>query len=240
VNAPKPSRIGVREVLLTGLAEALAAWTGRFEWLVEIEDHGRDEELVDQIDLSRTVGWFTCFYPLALRHPAAGSPLDAAREIAAAVQAMSRRRATYGLLRYLTREPGVPDALRGQPAPEVRFNYLGTFDTLLHAGSLFGPCPESAGPWRARAGLRTHPIEIEGAIIERRLRLQVKYSANLHHVETIEALARHVIGLAKRLAERWNAPRPDAAQAADLELASLKEGELRTIVDELRAATAEP
>ncbi len=58
-------------MLLTALACAVAQWRrrhGRGEHstvLVEVEGHGR-EEIIDGVDLSRTVGWFTSLFPVCL------------------------------------------------------------------------------------------------------------------------------------------------------------------------------
>ena len=48
-----------------------AEWTGRDQVLVALEGHGR-EELLDGVDLSRTVGWFTAEFPVALDVAVAG------------------------------------------------------------------------------------------------------------------------------------------------------------------------
>ena len=53
-------------MLLSALGRALAEWTGRDGVLVALEGHGR-EEILDGVDLSRTVGWFTTQFPVALR-----------------------------------------------------------------------------------------------------------------------------------------------------------------------------
>src|SRR5262249_61269339 len=56
---------------LTGLALALAQWCRRrgrgagAGVVVDVEGHGR-EEVWSDIDLSRTVGWFTSLYPVRL------------------------------------------------------------------------------------------------------------------------------------------------------------------------------
>ena len=69
---------GINEVLLTGLALAVADWCrrhgrsggDRHAVLVDVEGHGREEfgreEIAADLDLSRTVGWFTSLYPVRL------------------------------------------------------------------------------------------------------------------------------------------------------------------------------
>src|SRR5262249_16422912 len=62
-QAPRAYRTQVNDLLLAALAQAFAAWTGSPRLLVELEGHGR-EELFADLDLSRTVGWFTSIYPV--------------------------------------------------------------------------------------------------------------------------------------------------------------------------------
>jgi hypothetical protein len=58
-------------VLLTGLAIAIADWARRRERgtnhavLLELEGHGR-EDIFGDVDLARTVGWFTSLFPVRL------------------------------------------------------------------------------------------------------------------------------------------------------------------------------
>ncbi|MYW16929.1 hypothetical protein GT039_15355, partial [Streptomyces sp. SID2955] len=56
--APTAYRTRVNDVLLAALALALARWTGDDRVRLDLEGHGR-EDLLDGVDLSRTVGWFT-------------------------------------------------------------------------------------------------------------------------------------------------------------------------------------
>ncbi|MGH8878080.1 MAG: amino acid adenylation domain-containing protein, partial [Stackebrandtia sp.] len=80
-TVPAAFYAGVNDVLLAGLGLAVAHWRrGRGEAepsvLVTLEGHGREEELVEGADLSRTVGWFTSQHPARL--DAGGLDLDEA------------------------------------------------------------------------------------------------------------------------------------------------------------------
>ncbi|MGJ3561982.1 condensation domain-containing protein [Streptomyces sp. INA 01156] len=66
--APTAYRTRVNDVLLAALALALARWTGREEVRLDLEGHGR-EDVLDDVDLSRTVGWFTTVHPSPSRCP---------------------------------------------------------------------------------------------------------------------------------------------------------------------------
>ncbi|MDG9706604.1 condensation domain-containing protein, partial [Streptomyces sp. DH37] len=61
-TVPGVYRTRIDDVLLTALGRVLAEWTGRRTVAVGREGHGRADQLCDDIDLSRTVGWFTSLF----------------------------------------------------------------------------------------------------------------------------------------------------------------------------------
>ncbi|NLE78061.1 MAG: non-ribosomal peptide synthase/polyketide synthase, partial [Rhodococcus sp.] len=120
----------VNDILLTALAGAMRRWRGADgPLLVDLEGHGREEELgrapgAPGIDLSRTVGWFTTVFPVAL--DAGSGELTSPSDFGGAVKRVKEqlRRIPnagfgYGALRYLA---GRDDLA---VAPQVLFNYLG-------------------------------------------------------------------------------------------------------------------
>ncbi|MBX5489004.1 MAG: amino acid adenylation domain-containing protein, partial [Mycolicibacterium hassiacum] len=130
-EVPAAFRAGVQDILLIAFGLALAEFTGATAETpvgIDVEGHGRSEDLADDVDLSRTVGWFTAKYPVALR--AGGEPWSHIAAGGSALEAFVKNakeqlRAlpdglTYGLVRYLNREAGLD-----QPDPTVMFNYLG-------------------------------------------------------------------------------------------------------------------
>ncbi|WP_461112433.1 condensation domain-containing protein, partial [Streptomyces chlorus] len=141
---------GLDDVLLAGLALALSRWASRSGdgdgWVLDLEGHGRDEELLPGADLSRTVGWFTSMYPVRVdagpavwNEVVAGGPVVGAaiKRVKEQLRATPDRGAGYGMLRYLN--PETAATLRGCPAPQIGFNYLGRFTAV--AGE------ESGGDW---------------------------------------------------------------------------------------------
>nr|WP_157357341.1 non-ribosomal peptide synthase/polyketide synthase [Amycolatopsis nigrescens] len=130
----------VNDVLLTALALAVADWrrrrlgTGGNAVLVDLEGHGREEELAGNADLSRTVGWFTSVIPVCLDPgaidlddalaggPAAGEALRRVREHLAGLPSAG---VGYGLLRHLNPRTGARLAALG--SPKIEFNYMGRF-----------------------------------------------------------------------------------------------------------------
>ncbi|MET9832063.1 amino acid adenylation domain-containing protein [Streptomyces sp. NPDC006385] len=135
---PAKFHAGVNDVLLTGLAVALARWRrdlGQDQTFahIELEGHGREGHFVAgsagfEPQLSRTVGWFTTLFPVTV-DPGAATDFTAPEYLTAALKAVKEDLArvpdngvSYGALRHLTHTEF--DA----SAPQVLFNYLGRFD----------------------------------------------------------------------------------------------------------------
>ncbi|MEJ8655376.1 amino acid adenylation domain-containing protein [Streptomyces sp. MS1.AVA.4] len=131
----------VNDVLLTGLALAVADWRRRHDGgsgtavLVDLEGHGREEELAgDDADLSRTVGWFTSVFPVRLDPGpvdlpgalAGGDAVDEAlRRVREHLGSLPANGAGYGMLRHLN--PRTGPVLAELAVPQIEFNYLGRF-----------------------------------------------------------------------------------------------------------------
>ncbi|MBA6130117.1 condensation domain-containing protein, partial [Pseudomonas juntendi] len=64
-EAPAAYQTQINDLLLTALSRALCQWDDSASALVLLEGHGR-EDLFEQLDLSRTLGWFTSMYPVRL------------------------------------------------------------------------------------------------------------------------------------------------------------------------------
>ncbi|MGW3954161.1 condensation domain-containing protein, partial [Streptomyces sp. NPDC004752] len=149
-SLPAAYHAGVNDVLLTALALAVADWRAdrdeeaESDVLVDLEGHGR-EDLVEGVDLSRTVGWFTSLHPVRLdpgtSDPAAleqgGPEVGAAlKRIKEQLRALPDNGIGFGLLRYLNH--GTRDVLSDLIGPQISFNYLGR---SAAAG------PGEAAPW---------------------------------------------------------------------------------------------
>ena len=105
---------------------------------IDVEGHGRHEELAADVDLSRTVGWFTTKYPVSLTvgglrwaQVIAGETVlgavmkDAKEQLRALPEPL-----TYGLLRYLNPDVDLPES-----DPAIGFNYLGRLGAPAQAAA---------------------------------------------------------------------------------------------------------
>jgi amino acid adenylation domain-containing protein/non-ribosomal peptide synthase protein (TIGR01720 family) len=185
---PAKYQTQVNDVLLAALAVCFDGWTGSPFLLIDLEGHGR-EEIIEDIDLSRTVGWFTTIFPVALNLEGISDPGDALKYVKEHLRSIPNRGIGYGLLRYLCNDREVRQQLQSVSRAEVSFNYLGQFDQLLPESLKFGPAQESSGPARNPRAERAHLLEINGYIAGHQLHLGWTYSKSLHRRATIEYLA---------------------------------------------------
>ena len=65
-QVPAAYNTQINDVLLTALARAWNRWTGSTALFTNLEGHGR-ENLFEDVDLSRTLGWFTSIFPVLLQ-----------------------------------------------------------------------------------------------------------------------------------------------------------------------------
>ncbi len=199
LRVPEARRVRINDVLLTALVLSVADWSGQGKLLVDLEGHGR-EEIAADLDLSRTVGWFTALYPVLLGSGEAGALAggpDLLATVKEQLRSIPRHGIGHGLLYYLGGEEAAR-ALAALPRSEVSFNYLGQLDRVLSDVSPFREAPEAPGEMRGRGGLRLRRLDVGGRVSDGRLQMKWSYSANLYRRETIERLAD---GFLRRLRE---------------------------------------
>jgi hypothetical protein len=139
-EVPAAFHAGVHDILLIafGLACAQFLGTGGAPIGIDVEGHGRHEELAPDIDLSHTVGWFTTKYPVSLTLGALRWAQVLAGEAALGAvikDAKEQLRAlpdglTYGVLRYLNSDVDLAGS-----DPPIGFNYLGRLGAGAGDGS---------------------------------------------------------------------------------------------------------
>ncbi|GHF94796.1 MULTISPECIES: non-ribosomal peptide synthetase [Amycolatopsis] len=206
-EVPEVYRTRVDDVLLSALARVLSGWAGGDTVLVELEGHGR-EELFDDVDLSRTVGWFTTMYPCALTVPAGGWG-----EVLKAVKEQLRAVPRHGI--------GHGQVPRAGRRPEVAFNYLGRMDGSIDGDLYHGHAPDPGGTERAAGQVRDHRMEITGVVTGGELEFRWAYSAAVHDEPTVAALADGLIAALAEIVEHCARPDAGGATPSDFPLAAL-------------------
>jgi amino acid adenylation domain-containing protein/non-ribosomal peptide synthase protein (TIGR01720 family) len=213
------------DLLLTAVARAFAAWTGSPRLVLWLEGHGREEALpgLPAMDLSRTVGWFTSLFPVALDLERASDPGAAIRRIKETLREVPAGGIGYGLLRWLADEDQADTAaaLAARRQPEVVFNHLGRLDLVLGDDSPYAPAPESSGWPRSPRAHRPHRLEINAAVVGGRLEVHWTYGRDVHERATIERLARRFASELEALIAHCLAPGAGGWTPSDFPLARL-------------------
>jgi non-ribosomal peptide synthase protein (TIGR01720 family) len=238
VAVPKAFNVSINEILLTALAKAWGRWAGRQALSVDLESHGR-EDLGDDINVSRTVGWFTSLFPL---HLDTGNATSLPQQLAAIKEQFRKvphHGMSYGLLRHVHNDPEVRRVLTAGYGPEVSFNYLGQFDQILPDNGLVTPSRESSGPERSPRALRTHILAISARIIGQQLTMEIDYSRNIHHRSTIETLAQSIRRELEILVQEGQVASESIYTPSDFQDVTLSERELKGLVQELEEGSVD-
>ncbi|OMF36024.1 condensation domain-containing protein, partial [Paenibacillus peoriae] len=122
----------VNDLLLTALGTAVYNWSGQERVLVNLEGHGR-EAIVPDIDITRTVGWFTSQYPVLLGVDGKAEVGQRIKRVKEDLRHVPHKGIGYGILKYMSQDDA-HHSLALQP--EISFNYLGQFDQDLENGDI--------------------------------------------------------------------------------------------------------
>ncbi|TLW90608.1 amino acid adenylation domain-containing protein [Saccharomonospora piscinae] len=226
-QAPSAYRTQVNDLLVSALAVVLARWTGRDRLLIGMEGHGR-EDLFDEIDLSRTVGWFTTHFPVPLTVAADGDPGVLIKSVKEQLRGVPRRGIGYDALRYLA-EPTSP--LADQAQPQLSFNYLGQWETGT-AGALFEGRHVGVGADHSRDDHRQYLLDVACSVERGRLEFVWLYSTEIHRRSTIRRLAEEVVAALAELVDHCLLPGTGGATPSDFPLARLDQAAVERLADD--------
>ena len=234
----------INDVLLTAIALAVSRWRGKNQAVViELEGHGREEQIFSDVDLSRTVGWFTTIFPVRLDLKdfdlneawSGGKSLGhALKGIKEQLRAVPDRGIGYGILRYLL--PKAEEALHRFDPPQLGFNYLGRFhaphaadwEMALEAEGLSG----GADPQMPLS----HLIELNAITLDRpegpQLVAYWSWATALFSESRIQQLAQTWFDALTLLANRAGQPSIAGLTPSDLPLVSLSQLEIDLLEEE--------
>ncbi|WP_430445626.1 MAG: non-ribosomal peptide synthase/polyketide synthase [Pseudomonas piscis] len=224
-DAPAAYRTQINDLLLTALARVIGRWTGQDSTLIRLEGHGR-EDLFEDVDLTRTVGWFTSIYPVRLR-PATGIA-DSIKGIKEQLRAIPDKGIGFGALRYLGRD-SVREALRQLPQPRITFNYLGQFDSSFDDAEqegLFAPSGDSCGADQGPDACLGNWLEINGQVYNGELNLNWSFSQQMFDEVNIQHLADEYAEELKALIEHCCKSETRGVTPSDFPLARLDQEQL--------------
>jgi amino acid adenylation domain-containing protein/non-ribosomal peptide synthase protein (TIGR01720 family) len=230
---PKQLNSQIHDILLTVLVQSFAQWTGFRSLLIDLEGHGREEQLFENINISRTVGWFSAIFPVMLELEKTSDIGDHLKSIKEQLRCIPNYGISYGILRYLSPDKTVKLQLKATPKAEVVFNYLGQINPIksdfftldLSESSQFNRSPDQ---------VRRYLLEINGFVSQNQLQLNWIYSQNIHKRETIEYWASHFITAIKALIAYASSPKAEAYTPSDFSAARLNQKQLDKLLTKLQ------
>ncbi|MEY9910141.1 amino acid adenylation domain-containing protein/non-ribosomal peptide synthase protein (TIGR01720 family) [Catenulispora sp. MAP12-49] len=229
-KVPGVYRTRIDDVLLTALGRVLGAWAGRDTVAIDLEGHGREDQLFEDVDLSRTLGWFTTCFPVALQVPDGdwGAALKSVKE---QLRAVPERGIGYGALRHIARD----EQLAGVPDPGVSFNYLGRFDWSADDAVLVRAVPGGLGGAEDPDTARAHLLDVVARVEDDSLEISWHYSVGRHFEQTVTALAENMLRALEGIIDHCDSADAGGRTPSDFPLARLDQAAVDRIVGDGRA-----
>jgi amino acid adenylation domain-containing protein/non-ribosomal peptide synthase protein (TIGR01720 family) len=175
----------INDILLAALAMAIHDWQGQENVLINLEGHGR-EGIIEGLDITRTVGWFTSQYPVLLKVEKAKELSQQIKTVKETLRQIPVKGIGYGILRYLTpmeKKKGKDFQLE----PEISFNYLGQFGQERYPG-FFEVSPLKPGLVVSPELHQVYAIEINGMILEGKLNITFRFNCYEYEQQNIQQL----------------------------------------------------
>ena len=223
-QANEPYHTRVEDLLVVALARTISRWTGNSTLRIDLESHGRPDDW-SNVDLSRTIGWFTAAYPVTLNVGYSMPEADSIKSVKETLRAVPGDGIGYGALRYLMKDA----SLVSDPTPPIIFNYLSrvrdTGDTMFRR--LSGAEETSRDP----ANTRSHLFEVVAAVRQDRLVVDWHFSTARHDAATVQHLADSLISDLERIIEHCLAPDAGGFTPSDFPEAGLDQSELDSFLD---------
>jgi len=195
-KVPQAFGAEIFDVMVTALIRLFNNWTGERKFLIETEGHGR-EMILDDVDLSRSIGWFTSMFPVFLNIDNSNKMEDQVDLVKDQLHSVPNKGIGFGVLRYRGEDEEVKDQLSKIPEPDVNFNYLGQFDQMpsepQEQAVPMRMAKESVGPEQSERVERNSALYIVGIVNGGQLHVRWLYSRNIHKRSTIKKLAKGYI-----------------------------------------------
>ena len=195
----------INDILLTALAKSLYTWTEchpteeaeenqaskTVDLRIDLEAHGR-EQLSSNIDISRTVGWFTSVHPIHLSWNQTNSIKQTIQALKEQLRQIPDKGIGFGILRYLSDE-STQQKLASFPNSEILFNYLGQQTvgepSANSTDSIHSLEDVETGVLRDPRNSRSYLLDINAWVTSKQLHINWTYDTQHFTQEAIAQLA---------------------------------------------------
>ncbi len=223
----------INDLLLAALGLAFKQWAGMDKVLVAMEGHGR-EEIIDNVDITRTIGWFTSLFPVIIEVEQESDIGSVIKNIKEMSRKIPNKGIGYGILKYLTPKQSKLE-ISFELEPSICFNYLGQFDQDIKS-EVFQIADISPGHSIDLNSPMDYSLEIEAVIYEGRLKLSVNYCMKEFNETKIAQLVYKYIENLKQIIDHCAGKEETELTASDLSSADFCEEEMDAVFNELQEA----
>ncbi|MCY8926608.1 condensation domain-containing protein, partial [Bacillus atrophaeus] len=206
----------INDLLLSALGLTMEEWTKQQKIGINLEGHGR-EDIIPNVNISRTVGWFTAQYPVVLDMPGERDLSAVIKTVKEGLRRVPDKGIGYGILRYLSESKQKKGF-----TPDISFNYLGQFDSEVKT-EFFEPSSYDMGRQVSEESEALYALSFSGMVRNNRFVISCSYNEKEYDRSTVEGLMErfkdHLLLLIRHCTEKEDKEfTPSDFSAEDLEM----------------------
>ncbi|MBJ7896239.1 non-ribosomal peptide synthetase, partial [Bacillus atrophaeus] len=171
----------INDLLLSALGLTMEEWTKQQKIGINLEGHGR-EDIIPNVNISRTVGWFTAQYPVVLDMPGERDLSAVIKTVKEGLRRVPDKGIGYGILRYLSESKQKKGF-----TPDISFNYLGQFDSEVKT-EFFEPSSYDMGRQVSEESEALYALSFSGMVRNNRFVISCSYNEKEYDRSTVEEL----------------------------------------------------
>ncbi|MEM1252994.1 MAG: amino acid adenylation domain-containing protein [Cyanobacteria bacterium P01_H01_bin.21] len=231
-QVPSVYHTHINDVLLTALVQTYTDWTGHSRLLIDLESQGR-EPIFEDIDISRTVGWFASLAPVLLDLTGVSHLGTSLKTVKEQLRQASHQGLEFGVYRYMRSKPELKDDIPQDLwlSPEICFSYLGQSEQRFETNDLVTLVTDMPRPKQGGHNPRSHVLAVEAEIVAGQLQISWTYSSAQYRPATIESLAEAFLQNLRSLIIHCLSPGAGGYTPSDLPLAQLDQTTLDRLVE---------
>ncbi len=228
------------DLLVAALLAGFQHWGGCQSLLLDLEGHGR-EALAEQVDLSRSVGWFTSIYPVLVEGEDISDPGRLIKTVKQRLREVPAKGDGFGALRYLA-PAGDPlrQALEAMPPSPVLFTYLGVVEQMVGSSALFTGRAEPAAGIRSPRQARTHLLDVCAYISQGQLVLECAFTGASAVEETMGCLMTDMAQALGTLLDHCGSAEAGGLTPSDVPAIDISQDGLDALLQELDGLLSSP
>jgi non-ribosomal peptide synthase protein (TIGR01720 family) len=213
------------ELLISAFLETIGIWSGHKDITIGFERHGRETN-GSQLDVSKTVGWFTSYFPLQFEFQPNNSIDTQIIAVKEKIRSIPNGGIGYGGLRYIKNTFG------DIASPEIVFNFLG--NQISSQSNNANKLTWLHKKLRDPRSERHYKLEVNLGIIDDVLKGSFSFGKNVHNAETINKLMSDFKNRIQAICEYCNQSEKGRYTPSDFSEVEISQDDLDNLLDSLR------